>query len=278
MSEIITQEITQAVDKRQEIIDKLQNGEMVLSFSAIKEFAKSPAHFMAYKLGDKKQTPAMKKGTMVHCAILEPEELEKRYCVLEKDMLPNPDSDFRNTENKNFKKQFEEKAASEGKEIIDPDEWQNIIAHRDLAYNNEVIAPYLNKLVLKESYAEWEFAGFKWRGVRDGVSHNFVLDLKTVADANPKKIKWVAEEEKYHWQQLLYKQSPDIMPFYGSFNLLVDGNMGIAMFELTWSKLARAESELLKLIDKFKMCIDQNLWHQNYEFWSENSKGIFEID
>lgn len=52
-------------EKRQEIIDKLQSGEMVLSFSAIKEFAKSPAHFMAYKLGDKKQTAPMKKGIKI---------------------------------------------------------------------------------------------------------------------------------------------------------------------------------------------------------------------
>lgn len=265
-------------ERKQEIIDKLQSGEMVLSFSAIKEFAKSPAHFMAYKLGDKKQTAAMKKGTMIHCAILEPEELEKRYCILEPSMLPNPDKDFRNTENKNFKAEFEAKAALENKEIIDPVEWRNLIAHRDLAYNNEVVSPYLNNLIKRENYAEWDFAGFHWRGVRDGVGKSYVLDLKTVADATPDKVcRFLAQQEKYHWQQFLYKQAPDVSPFYTSFNLLVDGDMGISLFEISWSKLAQAESELLRLLDKFKMCIDQNLWHQNYEFWADNTKGYFEI-
>ena len=81
----------EAKTKKQEIVDKLISGEMVLSFSAIKQFAQSPAHFMAYKLGQRVETPAMKKGTMIHCAILEPEELENRYTILKKEDLPNPE-------------------------------------------------------------------------------------------------------------------------------------------------------------------------------------------
>lgn len=264
--------------QRQEVIDKLQSGEMVLSFSAIKAFAHSPAHFMAYKIGQRVETPAMKKGTMIHCAILEPDELEKRYSILKKEDLPNPDSDFRNNENKKFKEMFEAKCQNEGKEIITPGEWDNLIAHRDLAYGNEAIAPYLNGLVKKEDFATWEFGGFNWRGVRDGIGKSYVLDLKTVADADPSRTKWLCEQEKYHWQQFLYKQAPDVSPFYTSFNLLVDGNMGISLHEITWSKLAKAESELLRMLDKFKLCIDQNLWHMNYEFWAESNKGYFQID
>lgn len=264
--------------KKQEIVDKLISGEMVLSFSAIKQFAQSPAHFMAYKLGQRVETPAMKKGTMIHCAILEPDELENRYTILKKEELPNPESDFRNTENKKFKELFEAKATSEGKEIIAPSDWDNLIAHRDLAYSNEAIAPYLNGLVKKEDYATWEFGGFNWRGVRDGVGKSYVLDLKTVADADPNRTRYLCDQEKYHWQQFLYKQAPDISPFYASFNLLVDGNMGISLHEISWSKLAKAESELLKLLDRFKQCIDLDQWHMNYEFWAESTKGYFVID
>ena len=263
---------------RLDLIAQIEAGNITLSFSGIKEFSKSPSHFIAYKLGEKKQTAAMKKGSFIHCAILEPDEIEKRYSILRKEDLPNPDSDFRNSANKEFKISFEQKAESENKEIITPEEYIIMLDHKDLAYNNEVIAPFLNRLTKRESYAEWEFCGYKWRGVRDGVSNNFILDLKTVADASPDRIKWVCESEKYHWQQYLYLQSPDIAEYYTAYNLLVDGNMGIALFEVSWNRLQKAKAELESLLEKFKMCTENNLWHQNYEFWANNQKGIYIIE
>ena len=54
-----------------------------LSFSSIKNFATSPAHFIAYKNREQHETPAMRFGTAVHAAILEPREFAKDYKVLE---------------------------------------------------------------------------------------------------------------------------------------------------------------------------------------------------
>lgn len=272
-----TTEISMIDLKREAVINQINSDDFVLSFSGIKEFAKSPAHFIAYKMGDKVTTPAMKKGSLIHCAILEPEALETRYAILNRADLPEPDSDFRNTENKKFKAAFEAKAKEQGKELIDPSEWESAIQHRDLAYNNEVVSPYLRRLRKKEQYTEWEFAGFKWRGVRDGLGDTFILDLKTVDDASPEWLRTKAKREKYHWQQFLYKQGEDVAPYFDSFNLLVDGSMGIALLKIEWSLLSRAEAELIKVLDAFKMCREQNMWHMNYEFWTEG-KGYFSID
>ena len=265
-------------EKKREVIEKIERGELILSFSAIKEFAKSPMHFINYKLGDKKQTPAMKQGTLIHCAILEPEELENRYCILEQSMLPNPDKDFRNTENKNFKQLFEEEARAKNKEIISPAEWQNACDRRDLAYNNEVVSPYLKGLKQTEIGATWEFGGYQWRGVLDGIGPSYVLDLKTVDSAAPDKIKWKAIHEKYAWQQFLYRQSPMVYPYFSNFNLLVDSEMGMSLLKIEWNDLAKAEAEILKILEQFKICTENNLWNQNYEFWANNSGGYFTID
>ena len=54
-----------------------------LSFSSIKNFATSPAHFIAYKNREQHETPAMRFGTAVHKAILEPFDFIKEYKVLE---------------------------------------------------------------------------------------------------------------------------------------------------------------------------------------------------
>jgi len=262
---------------REELIQKLEAGDFTLSFSALKEFAKSPAHFIAYKLGDKKETAAMKKGTIIHCAILEPNELENRYCILNREDLPNPDKDFRDSANKAFKLQFEEKAKEKGKKIVTPDEWENALKHRDLAHNNEVVSPYLAKLVRTEQLVKFEFNGYQFRGVIDGLSKSFVLDLKTVSDASPNRLKWAVMDGKYHWQHFLYNQSDSVQAYFDNFNLLIDGNGGMVLVKIDQALLWEAESDLMRLLESFENCRKNNLWHQNYEFWA-GEKGYFVIN
>ena len=52
-----------------------------LSFSSVKEFAKSPNHFLAYKNKTRTATSAMTRGSALHTFVLEPDEFEKRYLV-----------------------------------------------------------------------------------------------------------------------------------------------------------------------------------------------------
>ena len=273
------QEVVQSkTEAREEVISKIERGEITLSFSAIKEFAKSPSHFINYKLGDKKQTAAMKQGSLIHCAILEPNELENRYCILEQKDLPNPESDFRNTENKKFKALFEEKAKAQNKEIISPAEWQNAIERRDLAYNNEVVSPYLKSLRNVEVGVFWEFGGYNWRGFIDGIGPAFCLDLKTVDSAVPDKVIRKAINERFHWQQFLYKQSKEVPNYFSNFNLLIDSDNGMTLMKVEWTALAKAESELLKILEQFKICTENRLWNQNYEFWANNSGGYYSFE
>lgn len=266
-------------EKIEQLKEQISKGELVLSFSAIKAFAKSPSHFLRYKIGDRVETPAMKKGTLIHCAILEPEELEKRYTTMNRKDMPNPDSDFRNSENKAWKKAMEAKAQSEGKEIVDPSEWDNAVRHRDLAYSNQVIAPYLNGLRRREWRTEWEFEGFKWRGVIDGLGPAYELDLKTVSDASPDKMKYLLPGEKYHWQHFLYRQSPEVGGYFKAFNLLVDGEYGISLLKIQDHQIQKAEAEIRETLERFKFCAENDQWEMNYEFWANNpNQGYFTID
>lgn len=261
---------------REELIQNLTDGNYTLSFSALKAFSKSPSHFISYKLGDKPATEAMKKGSLIHCAILEPEELVNRYAILNRDELPNPDKDFRDSANKAYRLDFEAQAKESGKEIVTPEQWAEAEKYRDMAYQNEVIGSYLSKLIHKEKYVEFEFRNHKFRGVIDGLSKSFVLDLKTVADANPSKLKWLCMDSKYHWQHFLYNQSDLVPGYFENFNLITDGD-GMYLAKMEWHNLNQAEWEISELLDKFETCRLNNLWHQNYEFWA-GEKGYFTIN
>lgn len=259
-----------------ELKEKLNTGNFTLSYTSLKEFSKSPSHFIRYKLGDKVRTDAMKKGNIIHCAILEPDQLEKRYSVLKNSDLPFSDKDFRNAENKKFKEVFEMNCELEGKEIITQAELDKANRHIDLAYNNQGIAHYLNGLIQKEQRLEFDLCGFNFVGYADGIGSNYELDLKTVTDANPSIYKYKLESEKYHWQHFLYSQSKHVASWMDNFNLLIDDNMGISLLKVSKLLIHKADEEVTKLLDQFKMCIENDLWDMNYEFWS-NGKGYFEI-
>ena len=54
-----------------------------LSFSSLKAFARSPLAFIEYKTNKKEPTPAMRFGTLVHRAILEPERYSRTVAIYE---------------------------------------------------------------------------------------------------------------------------------------------------------------------------------------------------
>ena len=58
---------------------------LTLSFSSMKEFSKSPAHFLHYKNKTRTpSTPAQTLGKLVHTMLLEPAEVTARYAVAPK--------------------------------------------------------------------------------------------------------------------------------------------------------------------------------------------------
>lgn len=256
------------------MIDQLNNGDVTLSFSSLKAFAESPAHFIAYKMGEKKTTEAMKKGSLIHCAILEPEQIERKYAVLRKEDLPNPDKDFRDVANRTYKASFDVKCQEQGLEVITQDQLDEAFRYRDMARSNEVVGSYLAKLVETEKRIKFHYEGFDFTGYIDGVAKNFILDLKTVSGIRPSKLKWQVLDNKYHWQQFLYKQA--MPPYFDCFNLLADDS-GLLLVKIDDSLLWQAEAEINDLLEKFRLCQLHNLWHQSYEFWA-GEKGYFIIN
>ena len=51
--------------------------DITLSFSSLKQFSRSPAHFAHYKKREFKQSTAMRRGWLTHLLTLEPEKLSE---------------------------------------------------------------------------------------------------------------------------------------------------------------------------------------------------------
>lgn len=71
--------------KRYELIGKLQQQSIDLSYSWAKEMLKSPSHFINHKLREREpQTEAMIFGSLVDCLITEPDNLKTNFVVVDK--------------------------------------------------------------------------------------------------------------------------------------------------------------------------------------------------
>lgn len=168
-----------------------------LSFSSIKEFDKSPAHYVHYINSKREPSDAMRFGSLVHAYILEPDTVESRFFAM-------PDVDRRTTDGKAKWKEAEE--MSQGKEIVTSAQWSNAKSMIDVMNQSTEFTDIISKLTHKERKFEYELSGLPFTGYIDGEADDFFLEVKTIDDASYSNIQKRFADLKYHWQAGLYSE------------------------------------------------------------------------
>lgn len=252
-----------------------------LSNSALTQLAKSPAHYWAMCRSPdrpkREPTPAMRIGTLAHCAILESAELEKRYIVLPDDApkrptaaqwsakKPSPES----VEAMAWWTAFEKQAA--GREVITPAERAAAETQRQAV----VASPELRELLasgVAEQSAYWldHRTGVRCQCRPDwthriSASKVILVDVKTTVDASPGAFARSVWDYGYHRQAALYS---------GGFEAAGGGQVVAfifatvtnaypylsAAYELDEDALRRGADECRRLIDLYAECERTNTW------------------
>jgi len=195
---------------KHDIISGLYEGTESLSHSSLNEFTKSPRHFINYKTGKKERTPAMTFGSLVHCMILEPEEVEARYIPEPEDAPRRPSirqiqakkPSESSLESIAFWTDFEKQA--QGKEIVSAADWATAERMKEAVYANEASRFVLDQVEETEVKIEWQSFGFSWRGYIDGKGQKVILDLKTIRDATPRMVERAILYDGYNRQAAHY--------------------------------------------------------------------------
>jgi hypothetical protein len=173
-----------------------------VSKSGLDAIERSPWHYWALNLAPERPviepTAAMFAGTLAHCAILEPNEFDKRYVV-------GPDVDHRTKAWKDWLGTL-----PPGREAIGADQHAvakaqaaSFHAHPELALalsdgRAEVSARWVDEEtgVLCRCRPDWV-----WPVGEDGV---VIVDLKTCPDASPKGFARSVAQWRYHVQAAMY--------------------------------------------------------------------------
>ena len=176
--EIVLVDIPNRSQRIDSLIARLMSHETHLSYSALKAFKDSPNDFIQYKFREKKQTDAMAFGSLVHCLILEPQEFENRYAILEDFDICCQIGGAKPRATKAYKEWKEVFLMDIGdKIVVSQEDYSTALSISNGVKNNRASAKILNQFTYKEQPIEWYYKNFKFLGFIDGGSEKILCDV-----------------------------------------------------------------------------------------------------
>ena len=214
------------------MIDRTQ-----LSYSSLKSFIKSPAHFLSYKRRDFVESASMRLGTAVHSALLEPEEFEKIYDVT--DLRKNT-------------KAYKEMLSNNPKKIyLNNSDWRSIQEIKRRFEQNREATELLDLCSKRETEVKADIQGVPFRGFVDAMSKDVIIDLKTTQDASEEGFSRSVYNFSYHLQAAIYKELTGAKEFY----IIAIENTAphnICIYQLSQDALDSGYAMMSKGIQSFK--------------------------
>lgn len=241
-----------------------------LSFSSLKEFSRSPAHYAAYIAGEKKQTPAMLLGRLVHAMIPTPGTASSEYVRV-------PEINRRTNEGK---AQYAEiLARSEGKALIDDEQWAQAEAMSEAVRTNSASKEILMRITQTEKKFNVEIDGLPFVGYIDAVGDDLIAEIKTTTNSSPEAFARDAFSSMYHLQAAIYMQAEKQRGRRPDFYYIAVEKTppyGVSVMKATDAYIQCGEVELARLLPMFKMCLKENLFSESYDFF--NAIGYSQLD
>tara|TARA_R100001443_G_scaffold3277_2_gene10415 strand:+ start:13095 stop:13829 length:735 start_codon:yes stop_codon:yes gene_type:complete len=208
-----------------------------LSYSSLKSFSLSPAHFLAYKNKEKKETSAMLFGRLIH------------KLVLEEDLLLEDFAIFNGRRAGASWKEFQ--SDNSDKDIVKDVELDEAIRIKDSIYNHPKAEKLLKGLTETEKYFKNEINGINFHGYIDGFCKDYILDLKTTVSSEPHKFNRDSWKLKYHLQAAIYCAVTGVDNYY---IIAVEKTFPyvVSVYKLDQELIEHGKEELAVLIDEFK--------------------------
>lgn len=180
-----------------------------LNYSGAKHILLSPAHFNAHLAEERKDTPALKMGRLIHLAALQPDVFHKSVHI-------EPNVDRRTKDGKSQYEAFKAGIA-EGDEIVDAETHSQITSISISA--QAAIASLGLKEIKTEVALVGEFNGAKIKGRIDLIGTDkdanlCVVDLKSCICAEPKSFGRDVASFMYHMQDAWYSTLARARKFY----------------------------------------------------------------
>lgn len=225
-----------------------------LNQSAAKQLLVSPAHYQAYINTPQEETKALRFGTFVHSAILEPDTVDALYATA-------PDVDKRT---KDGKAAFAEFATlNAGKTILDAEERAtgNLVA----SFGRQALTKHGVTFDATEVMYHVEYNGVPLKAAIDGVAADYLWDIKTTDDASAAGMLKAIRNYRYnlqaYWYRLVYEIATGRRPLGFRFLFIEkEPPYATAVCEIGPELMSYAIADFEKAVTLYKQCTETGIW------------------
>lgn len=223
-----------------------------VSVSRLKRFAKVPAYAQVHQA----ETDAMRFGTVIHFATLQPHLLERRYAPTRLDRTGT-------------KAWAAEEAANPGRELVKQHDWDAARRIRDAVQAHPIGRDLFNDRLQVEQSIYWNdpATGLLCRGRTDGIQPDMrvLVDLKSALDASPDGFARAAADRRYHWQDPYYCRGiaaacgwqPEAFIFVAveKFEPYL-----VAAYEIAPDARAAGDAQVQATLRRYAECVETGVW------------------
>jgi exodeoxyribonuclease VIII len=222
--------------------------------SAAKHMLTSPAHYQAYINTPQEETKALRFGTFVHSAVLEPHTLNDLYATA-------PDCDRRTKEGKAAWAEFA--TANAGKTILDYEE--SALGHLVASSARFALKRLGVEFDATEVMYHVDYNGVPLKAAIDGVAGDYLWDIKTTDDASPSGMLKAIRNYRYnlqaYWYRLVYELATGKRPLGFRFLFIEkEPPFACAVCEVGPELMSWAIADFEKAVTLYKECTASGVW------------------
>jgi len=227
-----------------------------LNQSAAKHLLVSAAHYQAYINAPQEETKALRFGTYVHAAVLEPDTLGDLYATA-------PECDRRTKEGKEIWAAFS--TANKGKTILDAEE----SATGHLVASSARHALKVHGVTFDETEVMYhvDYNGIPLKAAIDGVAGDYLWDIKTTEDASAAGMLKAIRNPQYkynlqaYWYRIVYELATGKRPLGFRF-LFVEKEppFATAVCEIGPELMSWAVADFEKAVNLYRECSASGVW------------------
>lgn len=262
------------------IINQEQIEKRPLSASSLKQFAKSPKHYVQYLEKPFEKTDALILGSAIDCKVLTPENFEKEFLIYQKfSRRSNADKERWATMVMEAKDQKRTLITEEmmitvdrcQEALMDHDQARELIEHRTKTQIRLSWRDRKNKIPLI-GYADFESKAW---------DTDFVVDLKTTKSADPNDFVRDALKFGYHIQCAAYldayKKTQYRFPTFVFLAVETSEPFNVSINICDERYVEKALAEYHGILRAFRYCMDHEHFDMGYEFRLLGLKDYFNM-